>query len=365
MATGAIMIVCGGFGAVWIVWWTYGAAPGQNRWLGGWALFLWCLLVLALGVDLLRCGRGLLRGLGDAQPRAERIYFIVLGTAALGVAGGLAQRPSGDSPAMGQWLTNMAGFAGVCALALSGVLLTSAKATARFLHAHGQDHMTPVAEELAAEASLGARLGVFSVPDETIYVHEHGAVFFHGLRAMGRPGRGRTFLVRWQEVERFEHGTTLLPRKDGRPGYVYRLRYRGSRHRMAAFAPSDERNELASFARLVDPMIAQARLPRMLTRLHEGRAVDFRTVAVTPDGLLLYDWILLVRFSRHLSWSAIDHVELVPPADARTGFVVHARGTSPKRVARDPAGVPDQAALFGLLGHFGVDVRRSDRSAGH
>ncbi|MFJ8308290.1 MULTISPECIES: hypothetical protein [unclassified Streptomyces] len=367
MLAGAAMAAAGGFGAGWTVLWILDAEPGhgKDRWLVGPLLFVWCLLMLGMGTDLLWSGRAILRGRPSALGRAENVLFLVSLVAALGVAGTLGPALFDDSLSTRDWLPALAGSATVFALAVTGIALCSAKETRRHLGPQAEDSlMAPVAARLAAGASLGAQVAVLRVPHETVHVHEHGAVFFHGNRAHLAPGRGRTFAVRWQEVERFDHSFSWVRHQGAtyRFGYRYCLWHRGRRHRMMAGALGPEETALTHFVRLADPRIAQAQLPGMLERLRQGGTVDFQLAAVTPEGLLLHDWLLFVKRRELVTWAELDHIEVGPRFDLTArprGIVVHTRDGERRQAMREPNGIPNRTAFLAVLEHFGVDVRET------
>ncbi|MFE3186753.1 hypothetical protein ACFXKR_38775 [Streptomyces violascens] len=365
MLVGVGMAAAGGVGAVWTVLWIFDAAPGQNRWLGGWVLFAWCLLMLGMGTDLLWSGRGILRRRPSALARAENVLFLVTTVAALGVAGTLGPALFDDSVSTGEWLPPLAGCATVFALAVTGIALCSAKTTRHYLGPQTEDPlMTPVAAELAARASLGVQVAVLQIPHETIYVHEHGAVFVYGHRAHLMPGKGKTFAVRWQEIERFDHSFSKVRHRGATYvfGYRYCLWHRGTRHRMTAGAVAPEETALTYFVRLAEPKIAEAQLPGMLERLRQGGTVDFKLAAVTPEGLLLYDWLFFVKRPRLITWAELDHIEVGPrinPKARPRSIVVHTRNGEQRQAMWEPNGIPNRAAFLAVLEHFGVDVRET------
>ncbi|MFI6056257.1 hypothetical protein ACIBCO_40125 [Streptomyces violascens] len=356
------MAVAGGFGAVWTVLWIFDAAPGHNRWLGGWVLFAWCLLMLGMGTDLLWSGRGILRSRPSALGRAENVLALVSLVAALGVAGTLG--PALDSVSA-EGLPPLAACGTVFALAVTGMALCSAKATQHHLGPQAEDPlMAPVAAELAAGASLGAQVVVLQIPHETIHVHEYGAVFFYGHRAHLAPGRGKTFAVRWQEVDRFDHSFSRVRHRGATYafGYRYCLWHRGTRHRMLAGAAAPVETELSYFVRLAEPKIAEVQLPRMLERLRQGGTVDFKLAAITPEGLLLYDWLLFVKRRTLMTWADVDHIEAGPQLDLEArprGIVVHMTSGEQRRAMWEPNGIPNRMAFLAVLEHFGVDVRET------
>lgn len=365
MLTGAAMAAVGGIGAVWNVLWIFDGAPGSNRWLGGWALFAWCLLMLGMGTDLLVSGRGILRSRPSALGRAENVLSLVSVVAALGVAGTLSPALFDHSVSTGDRLPPLMGCTAVFALAVTGRALCSAKTTRHYLGPQTEDPlMEPLAAELAAGASLGAQVAVLRIPHETIHVHVHGAVFFHGHRAHVVPGRGKTFAVRWQEVERFDHSFSRVRHRGATYefGYRYCLWHRGTRHRMMAGALAPEETALTHFVRLAEPKIAEAQLPGMLERLRQGGTVDFKLAAITPEGLLLYDWLLFVKRRKLMTWSELDHIEVGPRFDLKKrprGIVVHTRNGEHRRAMWEPNGIPSRMAFLTLLEHFGVDVRET------
>ncbi|MFE9557148.1 hypothetical protein ACFYOD_27140 [Streptomyces sp. NPDC006703] len=359
------MAVAGGFGAVWTVLWIFDAGPGHNRWLGGWVLFAWCLLMFGIGTDLLWSGRGILRSRTSALGRAENALFLVSSVAALGVAGTLGPALFDDSVSVRDWLPPLAGCGSVFAFAGTGIVLCSAKATQHYLGPQTEDPvMAPVAAEPAAGASLGAQVAVLRIPHETIHVHEHGAVFVYGHRAHLVPGKGKTFAVRWQDIERIDHAFSRV-RHQGATyefGYRYCLWYRGTRHRMTAGAAAPVETALTHFVRLAEPKIAEAQLPRMLEGISQGGTVDFKLAAITPEGLLLYDWLLLVKRRTLMTWAELDHIEAGPPLDLEArprGIVVHTRSGEQRRAMREPNGIPNRMAFLAVLEHFGVDVHQT------
>ncbi|KOU35536.1 hypothetical protein [Streptomyces sp. WM6378] len=359
------MAVAGGFGAVWTVLWIFDAAPGHNRWLGGWALFAWCLLMLGMGMDLLWSGRGILQSRPSALGRAENVLALVSLVAALGVAGTLSPALFDDSVSAGQWLPPLAGCGTVFALAMTGMALCSAKATQHCLGPQTEDPlMAPVAAELADGASLGAQVAVLQIPHETIHIHAHGAVFFYGHCAHLVPGKGKTFAVRWQDIERIDHSFSRV-RHQGTTyefGYRYCLWHRGTRHRMTAGAAAPVETALTHFVRLAEPKIAEAQLPRMLERLRQGGTVDFKLAAITPEGLLLHDWLLFVKRRTLMTWAELDHIEVGPQLDLEArprGIVVHTRSGEQRRAMWEPNGIPNRMAFLAVLEHFGVDVRET------
>ncbi|KOU51977.1 hypothetical protein ADK54_08045 [Streptomyces sp. WM6378] len=365
MLAGAAMAAAGGYGAVWTVLWIFDAEPGHNRWLGGWVLFAWCLLMLGMGADLLWSGRGILRGRPSALGRAENVLALVSLVSAVAVAGTLGPALFDDSVSVGGWLPPLAGCSTVFACAMTGLALCSAKATQQYLGPHTEDPlMGPVAAELAAGASLGAQVAVLQLPHETVHVHEHGAVFFYGHRAHLVPGKGKTFAVRWQEVERLDHSFSKVRFRGAtyEHGYRYCFWYRGSRHRMTAGALAPAETALTYFVRLADPKIAEAQLPGMLERLRQGGTVDFKLAAVTSEGLLLYDWLLFAKRRKLVIWAELDHVEVGPRFDLKArprGIVLHTRSGEQRRAMWEPNGIPNRSAFLALLEHFGVDVRET------
>ena len=203
----------------------------------------------------------------------------------------------------------------------------------------------PLFSEIAEQQDMGAlvqamsggsRLQAWRDKSMVIAIYQEGSV-------VGQADNLAPFDFRYDEVTRFaQHLVKRYVNQSyrGTTTTCFFWLADGRSQRLQGKAGPRERNVIDDLREFVDPRIAAAQLPRMLTALRQGKSIPFGAYALGPRGLTTGTG----RKEKHLPWAEVEDVAV------EHGFVrVTERGRRRQWAAPSTVSVPNLTAFLALV----------------